>query len=126
MRYTLIGVLLIGACGNPAGPDGSDVRVTMMARTTGGPARTVITVTNQGRNPVFLGSCGVWIQFEIDQEWRTAYSPPCGGAVTTVNPSTSHVREYPVVSGNTFRPAVGYSLTVDGDEIQVFGAPADW
>ena len=131
MRYRLPVLMFIVACGNPAGSETAAVRVTMVERLTVAPQRTIITVTNQGRLPIYLGACSVWIQAYGGGEWRTVFSPSCSGAVTVVAPGESHIREYAYLPSEafpvheTYRAAVAYQLSESGAEIMVYGPAHD-
>ena len=98
----------------------------MVARTVGGPARSVITVTNREGFPIYIGSCSVWIQSPAGPEWRVSYAPSCGGPTVALDPGASHVREYPAFDQGTYRPVVAYRESPESDEIEVHGSPIEW
>lgn len=131
MRYRLSALLMLLACGNPAAPSVPKVSVTMIERTTEGPARTVISVLNETSTAIEVGGCGMFIQGLRDDGWHVVHSPSCIGASISVAPGATHSREFAflaseaTVPADAYRAAVGYHVAAGSGEHFAYSAPLD-
>ena len=113
MRYRLSALLMLLACGNPAAPSVPKVSVTMIERTTEGPARTVISVLNETSTAIEVGGCGMILRPEI-HERLSAHPGWTKTRLLTPMPNSIAYRIALVATGR-WDAAIGLAETNDWD-----------